>query len=93
MHQKIYTTNHLGKFIFHSEGNDLLRPAKISEVFPGKEIYYMRPPERNHYFLMSIPKETHYETIKNLVGLNYVWIKKEKNVRKKITQQGTQLRT
>jgi hypothetical protein len=81
-----------GKYIYKTNGIDLLRPASINEVVPGKEIYYMRPSESNKFFLMSIPKETEYQMVKELVESNYVWIKNENHVGEKVKKQGTQLR-
>ena len=90
--QLIYTLGKQGRYIYHAKGINMLRPAKINEVVPDRELYYMHPPEDNKFFLMSIPKETEYQIVKNLVQSNYVWVKNEKYVRKKESKQGTQLR-
>ena len=92
MLQRIYTIGKQGKYIFLTKGVDILRPARLKEVVPGIEVFYMHPPEDNKFFLMSIPKETEYKMVKGLVESNYVWIKNEKYVGKKESQQGTQLR-
>lgn len=93
MIQRIYTLGKQGKYIYQSKGVNILRPAKLHEVVPESKEYYMRPLEDNKYYLMAIPKQTEYETIKILVASKYIWVKNEKYVRKEIQNKRTQLRT
>jgi hypothetical protein len=80
MIQRIYRIGAKGSFVYHRKGVDILRMARLNEIVPEKEAYYMHPPNDNTFFLMSIPKETPYAEIKSLVKSGYIWIKNKNNV-------------
>ncbi len=70
----------VGKNKPFEKGKDLLRPAKLKEIVPEKEDYFLRPNgEGNKYYLLldGFHRKTDYNSIKQFVEAKMVYVKKD----------------
>lgn len=68
----------VGKQEPFEEGEDLLRPAKLSEVIPNKEVYFIRPNNKgeDYYLLLGgFHTSTEYQTIKDFIKAKTVYVR------------------
>ena len=73
----------VGKQKPFEKGVDLLRPAKLEEIVPNKEEYFIRPNGlgKDYYLLLrGFDKSVKYEDIKAFVKRKAVYVYKDFNV-------------
>lgn len=82
LHKVVWDRNRwgsrVGKQKPFEEGEDLLREAKLNEIIPNKEDYFLRPngAGNNYYLLLGgFHNTTEYETIKSFVNLKSVYVR------------------
>lgn len=60
------------------EGENLLRPARLNEIVPNREEYFMRPNgDGNKYYLINdgFSEKVEYQSIKDLVDAGCVYVR------------------
>ena len=82
LHKIIWDRNRwggrVGKHQPFEEGENILRPAKLDEIIPNKEDYFIRPNGTGiHYYLLigGFHHTVDYDTIKDFVNANSVYVR------------------
>jgi len=82
LHKVVWNRNRwggkVGKQEPFEEGENLLRRAKLNEVIPNKEDYFIRPNGKgNDYYLLlgGFHTSTEYNNIKDFINLETVYVR------------------
>jgi len=82
LHKVVWNRNRwgskIGKQEPFEEGENLLRVAKLNEIIPNKEDYFIRPNNDgvDYYLLLGgFHTSTDYDTIKSFVNHNVVYVR------------------
>lgn len=79
LHKGEYVFAKAGKIFKYTEverGKDLLRPARLEEVVPNLEVYYMTNPYKvNKFYLISFSHLVEWESIKEFIRERRIYVK------------------